>query len=85
MGHPPVDHCFSAPSIEACLGELRRNRSLRTLIGIESDSQVPKKWNMSRFLDVLGTEPHLSLLREPFATPTHGHCTPFPTSHLPSQ
>lgn len=54
------------PSIEACLGELRRNRSLRMLIGIESESGVPKKWNMSRFLDVLGAEPHLSLLREVF-------------------
>jgi len=55
-------------SIEACLGELRRNRSLRTLIGIESESKVPKKWNLSRFLDVLGTDRHLSLLHEVFDT-----------------
>lgn len=54
------------PGIEAGLDELRRNHSLRRLIGIESESQVPKKWNMSRFLDVLGSEPHLSLLREVF-------------------
>ena len=53
-------------SIESCLAELRRNEGLRRLIGIESESGVPKKWNMSRFLDVLGTEPHLSLLREAF-------------------
>ncbi len=56
------------PGIEACLGELRRNRGLRELIGIESESKVPKKWNMSRFLDVLGSEPHLSLLGEVFDT-----------------
>lgn len=56
------------PSIESCLGELRRNQGLRQLLGIESESQVPKKWNMSRFLDVLGTEPQLSLLREVFDT-----------------
>lgn len=56
------------PSIEACLGELSRNRGLRELIGIESEAQVPKKWNMSRFQEVLGQEPHLSLLREVFDT-----------------
>lgn len=54
------------PNMEACLGELRRNRALRELIGIKSESKVPKKWNMSRFLEVLGTEPHPSLLREVF-------------------
>ena len=54
------------PTIEACLGELQRNESLRRLIGIESEEKVPRKWNMSRFLDVLGEEPHLSLLHEVF-------------------
>lgn len=54
------------PSLEACLGELRRNAGLRKLIGISSESGVPKKWNLSRFLVVLGTEPHLSLLRGVF-------------------
>lgn len=53
-------------SIESCLAELRRNEGLRRLIGIEAESGVPKKWNMSRFQDVLGTEPHLSLLHEAF-------------------
>ena len=56
------------PSIESCLGELRRNQGLRQLLGIDSESQVPKKWNMSRFLEVLGSEPHLSLLPEVFDT-----------------
>jgi len=50
-------------SIESCLGELQRNEGLRRLIGIESESKVPKGYNMSRFLAVLGGEPHLGLLR----------------------
>lgn len=54
------------PSIEACLGDLGRNAALRRLIGIDREEQVPKKWNMSRFLDVLGKEPHLSLLHGVF-------------------
>lgn len=54
------------PHIEACLGELCRNESLRQLIGIESEKKVPKKWNMSRFLEVLGQEPHRTLLHEVF-------------------
>lgn len=52
--------------IEACLSELRRNRELRELIGIESEGKVPKKWNMSRFLEVLGSEPHRTLSHEVF-------------------
>jgi hypothetical protein len=43
---------------EACLGELRRNPALAKLIGIRSTSDVPRGWNISRFLDVLGQEPH---------------------------
>ena len=52
--------------VESCLCELRRNRELRELIGIESEDKVPKKWNMSRFLNTLGSEPHFTLLREVF-------------------
>jgi hypothetical protein len=54
------------PTIEHCLGELRRNESLRKLIGIESEAAVPRKWNLSRFLDRLGQEPHLSHLHAIF-------------------
>src|SRR5208283_2649888 len=43
---------------EACLGELRRNPTLAKLIGIGSANEVPKGWNVSRFLDVVGQEPH---------------------------
>lgn len=52
---------------EACLDELRRNRELRELIGIRSEKGVPKKWNVSRFLETLGQEPHRSALRQAFA------------------
>jgi hypothetical protein len=52
--------------IEACLAELSRNGELRELIGIESEAGVPKPWNMSRFLQVLGSEPHRTLAREAF-------------------
>ena len=53
-------------SLEACLGELGRNAGLRALIGIESEAGVPRKWNVSRFLQALGSEPHRTLLREVF-------------------
>ena len=54
------------PTIEATLGELGRNEGLRRLIGLESESAVPKGYNVSRFLTVLGTEPHRTLLGEVF-------------------
>jgi hypothetical protein len=51
---------------EAMLAELRRNDGLRRLIGIQSEAGVPKPWNMSRFEEVLGQEPHRTLLRGVF-------------------
>ena len=51
---------------EAVLAELRRNEGLRRLIGIESENGVPHKWNMSRFEDVLGQEPHRTHLKTIF-------------------
>jgi hypothetical protein len=51
---------------EAMLAELRRNEGLRRLIGIESERGVPKPWNISRFEEVLGQEPHRSLLKDVF-------------------
>lgn len=71
----PVEVCWGVvlltillrhPSIEACLAELRRNEALRGLIGIRSEAEVPRDYNMSRFLTVLGSEPHRSLLRGVF-------------------
>jgi hypothetical protein len=52
--------------MEDCLAELRRNAGLRQLIGIENESGVPAKWNMSRFEDVLGQEPHRTHLKDLF-------------------
>lgn len=46
------------PTVESCLAELRRNEGLRRLIGIETEEQVPNNWNMSRFLQLLGQQPH---------------------------
>lgn len=52
--------------VEACLGELKRNPTLQKLVGIESAKQVPNGWNVSRFLEVLGQEPHRSHVQEVF-------------------
>jgi hypothetical protein len=54
------------PTVEACLADLHRNAALRRLIGLESEAGVPKAWNMSRFLEVLGQPHHLELLRATF-------------------
>jgi hypothetical protein len=51
---------------EAMLAELRRNADLRRLIGIASEKDVPKPWNISRFEEVLGLEPHRTYLKEIF-------------------
>ncbi len=53
-------------SYDACLGEVRRNPALRRLLGIETQDQIPKHWNLSRFLDVLGHPAHLAALRASF-------------------
>lgn len=53
---------------QACLGELGRNPSLAKLIGIESDEELPYGWNLSRFLEVLGSEPHLAQMQAIFNT-----------------
>lgn len=54
------------PSFQSCLDELRRNEGLRRTIGIESEERVPQKWNISRFQEVLGQEPHRTLAKEAF-------------------
>jgi hypothetical protein len=54
-----------------CLEELRRNAALRLLIGIESEGHVPKGWNLTRFLAVLGEAPYLKLLCEVFDQMVH--------------
>ena len=49
-------------SIDHCLQKLRRNESLREVVGIESEEAVPRKWHRSRFLERLGQEPYLDEL-----------------------
>src|SRR3954447_16649706 len=53
-------------STEAVRGELRRNAGLRALIGIDSEADVPRPWNISRFEETLGQEPHRTLLKDIF-------------------
>jgi hypothetical protein len=53
-------------SINDCLAELHRNPPLCRLIGIASEDEIPNPWNLSRFLDTLGQEPHLAALRDIF-------------------
>jgi hypothetical protein len=55
-------------SFNACLDELHRNPALCRLIDITAEDQIPNGWNLSRFLDTLGQEPHLSALRPVFDT-----------------
>src|SRR5437764_5264357 len=53
-------------SFHDCLAELHRNPSLCRLLGITAEEQIPHGHNLSRFLDVLGQEPHLTALRQIF-------------------
>src|SRR6516165_2512970 len=46
-------------SFESCLAELHRNAALYRLLGISRVEDIPKPWNVSRFLEALGQEPHL--------------------------
>src|SRR5262249_54227249 len=55
-------------SFNACLAELHRNPALCRLLGIATADDIPHGWNLSRFLDVLGQEPHLTALRQLFDT-----------------
>lgn len=55
-------------SFNDCLAELHRNPPLCRLIDIADEDHIPKPWNLSRFLDVLGQPPHLDALRAIFDT-----------------
>lgn len=54
------------PTMRLTLEELRRNPDLRRLGEMEHADDVPKPWNISRFLSVLGQEPFRTLLQEIF-------------------
>ncbi len=53
-------------TMDAMLQELHRNPALCLLIGVDDESQIPDKYNMSRFEKVLGLPQHLELIREIF-------------------
>jgi hypothetical protein len=53
-------------TMRATLDELNRNGDLRRVGGMQTAADVPNEWNMSRFLDLLGQEPFVSLLHEVF-------------------
>lgn len=53
-------------SFDACLAELHRNPALCRLINVTSEDQIPGPHNLSRFLDLLGQQPHLAALRTVF-------------------
>jgi hypothetical protein len=50
------------PTMQLTLDELKRNADLRRLGGMEAVAEVPKPWNMSRFLALLGKEPYRTML-----------------------
>jgi hypothetical protein len=54
------------PTMEACLADVGRNPALQSVVGIEQGQKIPEAWNMSRFLEVLGREEHLAILRGMF-------------------
>jgi hypothetical protein len=53
-------------SFASCLAELARNPALYRLLGIPCVEEIPNDWNVSRFVEVLGQEPHLTELRKAF-------------------
>jgi hypothetical protein len=54
------------PSVASCLAELNRNPALYRLLGLTQVQDIPHEWNVSRFVEVLGQEPHLTELRKVF-------------------
>ncbi len=59
---------FRHPTMTAMLEELHRNPALCYLVGIENEKHIPRKYNMSRFEDVLGMDIHLPYLADIFPT-----------------
>jgi hypothetical protein len=53
-------------SFNDCLAELHRNPPLCRLLGIAGEDEIPNPWNLSRFLDTLGQQPHLAALHTIF-------------------
>jgi hypothetical protein len=58
-------------TMRGTLDELRRNRDLRELGGMQTAAEVPREWNMTRFIALLGTEPFQTRLHSVFDELVH--------------
>src|SRR5436305_10793070 len=54
------------PTCASCLAELGRHAALYRRLGLSSVEDIPHVGNVSRFVEVLGPEPHLTELRRVF-------------------
>jgi hypothetical protein len=61
-----VSHGASPGPFNDCLAELHRKPALCRLTAVTREKQIPHPWNLSRFLDTLGQEPHRTALRAVF-------------------
>lgn len=59
-------YVYQIPVKNELIRELRRNGSLRRLVGIKSIGKVPNSWQFSRFLHRLSEEENLALLESGF-------------------
>lgn len=57
---------YGIDSINGLIRELRRNESLRKIVGIKHVSLVPKPWHFSRFFTKLSRPENLSLIKKMF-------------------
>ena len=57
---------YQIPVKNELIRELRRNGSLRRLVGIESMAKVPQAWQFSRFISRLAEDANLALLEAAF-------------------
>ncbi|MDO8682817.1 MAG: transposase [Armatimonadota bacterium] len=59
-------YVYQIPVKNELIRELRRNGSLRRLVGIDSMSRVPNAWQFSRFMGKLAEDENLALLDDGF-------------------
>ena len=57
---------YGIATVNGLIRELRRNGSLRRLVGIEGIDGVPKPWQFSRFVGKLSKPENLAMVRQVF-------------------
>ncbi len=57
---------YGIPTVNGLIRELRRNGSLRRLLGIDGVEDVPNPWQFSRFIKKLSRGENLKLIRDVF-------------------